>query len=91
MPQPLTRLMRATSGMRRKPRMIRARCRRFDTCSVKSPLQRLNERVLRMLGDVTIAQICEEDFESLTAGLGSKDPKGNVRLPVIQNQSKDRT
>ena len=74
--------------MRRSARRIRARCRRFDTCSVKSPLQRLNERVLRMLADVTIAQICEEDFESLTAGLG---PMDEVRLPVIQNESKDRT
>jgi len=60
-------------------------CEQFDTCSVKSPLQRLNDRVLRMLEDVTIAKICEEDFESLTAGLGE------VRLPVIQNTSKDRT
>jgi hypothetical protein len=30
-------------------------------------------------------EICEEDFESLTAGLGE------VRLPVIQNTSKDAT
>ncbi len=58
-------------------------CDQFDTCSVKSPLQRLNERVLQMLAQVTIAQICEEDFESLTAGLGE------VRLPVIQNTQKD--
>ena len=61
-------------------------CDQFDTCSVKSPLQRLNDRVLRMLGDVTIAQICEEDFESLTAGVG---PLKEVRLPVIQSTSKD--
>jgi len=60
-------------------------CDQFDTCSVKSPLQRLNDRVLRMLSDVTIAKICEEDFESLTGGLGE------VRLPVIQNTGKDAT
>jgi len=50
---------------------------------VKSPLQRLNDRVLRMLEGVTIAKICEEDFESLvssTAGIGE------VRLPVIQGK-----
>lgn len=58
-------------------------CDQFDTCSVKSPLQRLNGRVLRMLEGVTIAMICEEDFESLTAGLGE------VRLPVIQDAGKD--
>jgi Rrf2 family protein len=57
-------------------------CDQFDNCSVKSPLQRLNDRVLRMLGDVTIAMICEEDFESLTAGVG---PGDEVRLPVIQD------
>jgi Rrf2 family protein len=61
-------------------------CDQFDTCSVKSPLQRLNDRVLRMLGDVTIAQICEEDFESLTAGVGAMS---EVRLPVIQSGGKD--
>jgi Rrf2 family protein len=53
-------------------------CDQFDTCSVKSPLQRLNDRVLQMLSQVTIARICEEDFESLTAGVGE------TRLPVIQ-------
>ncbi len=60
-------------------------CDQFDTCSVKSPLQRLNDKVLRMLSQVTIAKICEEDFESLTAGFGE------VRLPVIQDASKDPT
>ena len=62
---------------------VEGTCDQFDTCSVKSPLQRLNERVLRMLGDVTIAKICEEDFESLTADLGE------VRLPVVQDYNKD--
>jgi Rrf2 family protein len=66
-------------------------CDQFDNCSVKSPLQRLNERVLRMLSEVTIAKICEEDFESLTAGLVPKDPKERVLLPVIQSTSKDAT
>ena len=61
-------------------------CDQFDTCSVKSPLQRLNDRVLRMLSGVTLAKICEEDLESLTAGVG---PMSEVRLPVIQNTSKD--
>jgi Rrf2 family protein len=56
-------------------------CEQVDTCSVKSPLQRLNEKVLRTLSRVTVAMLCDEDFESLTAGLGE------VRLPVIQSAS----
>jgi Rrf2 family protein len=53
-------------------------CDQFDTCNVKSPLQRLNDQVLRMLSQVTIARMCEEDFENLTASVPQ------VRLPVIQ-------
>jgi Rrf2 family protein len=60
-------------------------CDQLDTCSVKSPLQRLNDRVLRMLQEVTIAKICEEDLESLAAGMGE------IRLPVIPTTSKDAT
>jgi FeS assembly SUF system regulator len=41
-------------------------CEQFDTCNVKSPLQRLNDQVLRMLSQVTIAKMCEEDFVILT-------------------------
>lgn len=58
-------------------------CDQIETCSVKSPLQRLNDRVLHMLEGVTIAKICEEDLESLvspSAGIGE------VRLPVIQGK-----
>ena len=32
---PLTRVMRTTSGMRRRPRTILARCWRFAACKVK--------------------------------------------------------
>jgi Rrf2 family protein len=53
-------------------------CDQFDTCNIKSPLQRLNDQVLRMLAGVTIAKMCEEDFTSLTGNLGS------TRLPVVQ-------
>ena len=54
-------------------------CEQLDTCNVKSPLQRLNDQVLRMLSEVTIARMCDDDFESLTSGLGE------VQLPVIQD------
>ncbi|MGH9320433.1 MAG: RrF2 family transcriptional regulator [Vicinamibacteria bacterium] len=55
-------------------------CDQFDTCNVKSPLQRLNDQVLAMLSQVTIAGMCEEDFQILTAGLKE------VRLPVVQSR-----
>jgi Rrf2 family protein len=54
-------------------------CEQFDTCNVKSPLQRLNDRVLRMLSQVTIARMCDEEFDSLTAGVRP------IRLPIIQS------
>lgn len=59
-------------------------CDQFDTCNIKSPLQRLNDQVLRMLAGVTIAKMCEEDLASLT---GSLDP---VQLPVVQQVGSHR-
>lgn len=53
-------------------------CEQFDTCTIKSPLARLNDQVLRMLGKMTIAKMCEDDFEILTGGLAT------VTLPVVQ-------
>ena len=52
-------------------------CDQFDTCNIKSPLQRLNDHVLLTLSRVTIAAMCDEDFRFLTE---EKD----VKLPVIQ-------
>ena len=52
-------------------------CDQFDTCNIRSPLHRLNDQVIRILSGVTIATMCEEDFESLTENLGS------TQLPVI--------
>ena len=52
-------------------------CDQFDTCNIKSPLQRLNDHVLLTLSHVSIASICDEDFRVLT---GSAD----VQLPVLQ-------
>ena len=54
-------------------------CEQFDTCNVKSPLQSLNDQVLRMLSRVTIARMCDEALESLTA------EDRPIRLPVIQS------
>jgi Rrf2 family protein len=61
-------------------------CSQFDTCSVKSPLQRLNDQVISMLSRVTIASLCDQDFEVLTKGLDE------VRLPVVSSSvSEERT
>ena len=54
-------------------------CEQFDTCNIKSPLARLNDQVLRMLGQMTIARMCEEDLQNLTGGLDE------VTLPVVQH------
>jgi Rrf2 family protein len=59
-------------------------CDQFDTCNIKTPLQRLNDQVLRMLAGVTIAKMCEEDLKSLTGNLGS------AQLPVVQPVASNR-
>lgn len=52
-------------------------CDQFDTCNIKSPLQRLNDHVLLTLSRVTIASMCDEDFQFVTGG-------HDVQLPVLQ-------
>ena len=64
-------------------------CQQFDTCNVKSPLQRLNDRVLRMLSEATLASMVEEDFRDWTdsvdpAPTSPVDETKEVRLPVVQ-------
>lgn len=56
-------------------------CDQIDTCNIKSPLQRLNDHVLLTLSRVTIASMCNEDFQFLT-GI---DKAPDVQLPVVQN------
>jgi Rrf2 family protein len=55
-------------------------CDQIDTCNIKSPLQRLNDHVLLTLSRVTIASMCNEDFQFLT-GL---ETGHSLQLPVIQ-------
>ena len=38
-------------------------CGQFDKCNVKSPLQRLNDLVVRRLMDITIEQMNREDLD----------------------------
>ena len=56
-------------------------CEQFDTCNIKSPLQRLNDEVLLMLSRMTIARMCDDDHASF-AGERTTDA---IQLPVIQN------
>jgi len=56
-------------------------CDQFDRCNIKSPLQRLNDHVLLTLSRVTIASMCDEDFQFLTG----VDTNQDVHLPVIQS------
>ena len=58
-------------------------CDQFDTCNIKSPLQRLNDHVLLTLSRVTIAAMCEEDF-SVPASVEASDD-GGIQLPVVQS------
>ena len=58
-------------------------CDQFDTCNIKSPLQRLNDHVLLLLSRVTIASMCDEDFQFST-GVDTNTNQ-DVHLPVIQS------
>ena len=62
-------------------------CAQFDTCNIKSPLQRLNDEVLLMLSRTTIARMCDDDHasfrgEGTSAAVTVAD---DVQLPVIQD------
>lgn len=59
-------------------------CNQFDTCNIKSPLQRLNDHVLLTLSQVSIASMCEEDFK-FPAGMEPVRPDAGVELPVISS------
>ena len=58
-------------------------CLQFETCNVKSPLQRLHDRVVRMLSTLTIAQMVEQESEVPQAG-NSERPDIIAELPVLQ-------
>jgi Rrf2 family protein len=58
-------------------------CVQFEKCHLKSPLQRLNDIVIRILGQVTIAQLVEEEFQALESGTSEKDKTFDL-LPVVE-------
>ncbi len=55
-------------------------CLQFETCNVKSPLQRLHDRVVGMLSTLTIAQMVEQESEVPRSGT----PENIEELPVLQ-------
>jgi len=62
-------------------------CEQFDTCNIKSPLQRLNDEVLLLLSRTTIASMCDDDHASFrgertAVAVAVAD---DVQLPVIQD------
>ena len=60
-------------------------CEQFDTCNIKSPLQRLNDEVLLMLSRMTIAKMCDDDHTFLTGERTDAAATGDIQLPVIQD------
>ena len=52
-------------------------CDATDRCSIKEPLQRVNESILGVLSTVTIAHLCEEKQEA-----GLVELKGTSQLAV---------
>jgi Rrf2 family protein len=58
-------------------------CVQFEKCHLKSPLQRLNDIVIQMLAQVTVAQLVEEDFSALSSDSAEVEHKLDL-LPVIE-------
>lgn len=58
-------------------------CVQFDKCNLKSPLQQLNDIVIDILAQVSIAQLVGKEFGRIGNGLVVKD-KSSTSLPVIR-------
>jgi len=62
-------------------------CLQFETCSAKSPLQRLHEQVAAMFATLTIAQMVEQEPETFRSGGGGKlQPEKGASLGRKQNE-----
>lgn len=60
-------------------------CQQFDTCNVKTPLSRLNDEVMRMLSEATVASMCVEELRSFSDDVSAHPETGDeVRLPVLR-------
>jgi Rrf2 family protein len=58
-------------------------CVQFEKCHLKSPLQRLNDIVIRILGQVSIAQLVGEEFKAVESGMTEDETKLDL-LPVVE-------
>jgi len=64
-------------------------CVQFEKCNLKSPLQQLNDIVIRILSQVSIAQIAQEELNGLgivatTAPGGTNATSSPGLLPLIR-------
>jgi Rrf2 family protein len=64
-------------------------CVQFEKCNLKSPLQQLNDIVIRILSRVTLAQLAQEEVNTLemvaseSFGGNQKGPRSDL-LPLIR-------
>lgn len=61
-------------------------CVQFEKCSLKSPLQRLNDIVIQIMSQVSIAHLVEEefrDFVSMTPGGTERPEAAEGRLDLL--------
>jgi Rrf2 family protein len=60
-------------------------CVQFEKCNLKSPLQQLNDIVIRILSRVTIAQLAQEEFNTseLVAGEASGSTQTGSRSDLL--------
>jgi Rrf2 family protein len=60
-------------------------CEQFETCNVKTPLQRLTDDVVEMLSRVTIESMCASGLSSLADGVPApSEASEEVLLPVLR-------
>jgi Rrf2 family protein len=58
-------------------------CLQFEKCNLKSPLQQLNDIVIRILSQVSLAQLVEEELEAVHPGSKPTRKTGLDLLTVI--------
>ncbi len=58
-------------------------CLQFAKCNLKSPLQRLNDIVIQILSQVSLAQLVEEEFKGIHPGSKPSNKEALDLLTVI--------
>ena len=58
-------------------------CVQFEKCNLKSPLQQLNDIVVRILAEVTVAQLVEKEFKGADPSLDHKPGSADL-LPLAR-------